>query len=696
MFYNTNFEIAGLIIIFFVLFDFFRTKKFSRESTKMLCTLIVFSVIASVLGIVANNLSSVWNNKTFLQLVSCTYFVLHAMSLYFTFLFLVTIHDRIRKSPIVLQIFAIIPVLASFVVCTLTCLNVLPYDYSLSEYVSLTPLAITNMSIVGFNLVIFLTILIIYRKKLNKSEKIIIHLINIIHAAATIINLFFPQILLFAFACDCSAGLMYLFLERPSEYLDSETGLLNKKALVSYLENKTNGKKPFSLIEIKLTNFHLANEMFSYENQNKLIIEIAKAFNTNKRKRKLFQYDMNSIVISEKDNDQNLTVEDIQARFNKPWSIDGASVRLTANIIKETYPNDFTSADYGLDLMLYLSEQLKKQTLNGTITASEEYIASHKQSKLFEIAIQKAIENKSFKVYYQPIHNAQNGKLCSAEALVRLFDDKLGFVPPSEFIPIAERNGSIVEIGEQIFEQCCVFIKKYVQTKKVDIEFLEINLSAVQCMQPDLADKFIAIMQKHEVDPKLVNLELTETAITNNEDLVQEHMKKLKETGITFSCDDYGTGYSTCSYLLKFPFSQVKFDKTMIDAHFESKNAKVIVSNEIKTLKSLGFSIVAEGVETAKQLATLIVENVDHIQGYYFSKPLPENEFVIYGTVSSFNHLNNLKKAIQKPKKVTETTKATAKIASTEKQQVKSSAKTEVSTAKTQTKPLKKTTSSSN
>lgn len=641
------FEIAALIILLLFLFDFLRVKKFPKASTKLLCVLITCAFLISCLDIANGYLQDKTNLSNVYKITSIAFYCLDGFICYFALLYILAICNKLRKVNIFLHIIYILPALANTIFTVLATFNISPLSFNFMEYVYGSSFTIPYVAISSFYVLLYFLNLLVFRKQLKKSERFAIILFNLIHIICVAGQTFMPQILLVGFARVCAIGIMYLTLERPAEYVNTETQLFNKTALTTSVNAKKFKNKPFSLIMVKLTNFHLIADMFSYEKQNSLFKDIALEIKNSQPNKHIFQADKYSLFITETKNRTDDIINNIQQRFNNTWDLNGKQIRLSANILSIDYPTHFEDISEAMDLLSYMSSQLKNTTLNGVMKASPEILKKYKRSKAVELALQNALMNKSLMVYYQPIHNAKTGQIYSAEALIRLKDSVLGFIPPYEFIEIAERTGSVVELGEFVFETCCKFIAEHVQNNQLPLHSIEINLSAIQCMQANLADKFINIMQKYNINPALINLELTETAITSSESLALEHMQKLKAQGVTFSCDDYGTGYSTCSYLLKFPFNQIKFDKTMIDSMFENKNAKVIVTNEILTLKELGFSIVAEGVEHPEQLLTLAMKNVDYIQGYYFSKPLSEVEFIIYAQTSMFNHKNNIKKVLE-------------------------------------------------
>lgn len=328
-------------------------------------------------------------------------------------------------------------------------------------------------------------------------------------------------------------------------------------------------------------------------------------------------------------------VEDIVNRTREllqtGWMVEGRTVYLHGSIAVEYYPNHFRSVAEGTSLSNYLLDKASSQGNNAVIYANDERVSKFKRSVDVEHALDYAIKQGLLEVYYQPIYSVEKNEIVSAEALVRLFDRVLGFVSPAEFIPIAEKNGRIIPLGNMVLEKTCRFIKeKLLPDPDNRIEEIHINVSAIQCMQPDMAEQVIAIIEKYQVPPEMICLEVTEQATMSATLRMREHMRKLGERGVRFALDDYGTGNSNCSYLIDFSFQKVKFDRFMVQSYFEKEDARIILQNEIVTLGKLGILVVLEGIETLEQVEEMKQQAVDYIQGYYFAKPMPGAEFLEY------------------------------------------------------------------
>ncbi len=240
--------------------------------------------------------------------------------------------------------------------------------------------------------------------------------------------------------------------------------------------------------------------------------------------------------------------------------------------------------------------------------------------------IADAIENRKFQMYYQPIYSAKKMKFVCAEALIRLIDDKYGFVSPGLFIPAAEASGAIHQIGDYVIDAVCRFMSEN-DLKKMGLEYVEINLSVAQCVESDLVYKVLNTLDRYNLDVSRINLEITETAADFDPTMVDRNVNRLSEKGIRFSLDDYGTGYSNIKRVTSLPISLVKLDKSFVD-EMDDPQMWIVIKNTVNMLHEMKKEILVEGVEEEKVLNRFLDLGCEYIQGYYFSKPLPQKEFV--------------------------------------------------------------------
>lgn len=246
-----------------------------------------------------------------------------------------------------------------------------------------------------------------------------------------------------------------------------------------------------------------------------------------------------------------------------------------------------------------------------------------------EVELRQGLERGDFYLVYQP-QVTSNGQVIGAEALLRWLHPKLGVVPPGEFIPLAERTGVIVPLGAWVLEAACEQLALWAQNPRTAQLTLSVNVSALQFRQSNFLDQITSVVRETKIDPALLKLELTESALVKDMDDIVHKMDALKAVGLGFSLDDFGTGYSSLNYLKRLPLDQLKIDQSFVRDVLTVPSDASIARMVISLGKSMGFTVIAEGVETAGQRDFLIQSGCHIFQGYLFSKPLKISQFDAY------------------------------------------------------------------
>ena len=244
-----------------------------------------------------------------------------------------------------------------------------------------------------------------------------------------------------------------------------------------------------------------------------------------------------------------------------------------------------------------------------------------------ERAIRRCIHEHRFEVYYQPTYYLDEYRLHGAEALVRMHDDTVGFVSPEEFIPMAEQMGVIEQIDDYVLSEVCAFLASGVPAQH-GMDCINVNLSVIQCMRPGFFEHIIGIVDSYRIDHSLINFEITESVGAENYEKLAVVAHRLKSAGFSLSMDDYGTGYSNMEGIFSLNFDIIKIDKSLLWSAEKNERGAVILRNSVRMIHDLGCRVLTEGVETQAQIALLRGLDVDFLQGYYFSKPVPKDEFL--------------------------------------------------------------------
>jgi len=238
-----------------------------------------------------------------------------------------------------------------------------------------------------------------------------------------------------------------------------------------------------------------------------------------------------------------------------------------------------------------------------------------------EMDLRKAIGAGEFELYYQPLMNINARALSGFEALLRWNHPDLGIVPPSEFVPLAEETGLIIALGKWVLHQACADAVTWPSDIKVAV-----NVSVVQFGSKHLVEDVAAALATSGLDPKRLELEITETVMLDDTDGILVILHQLRDLGVGIAMDDFGTGYSSLSYLMRFPFSKVKIDRSFIAELGKGGDCDAIVTAVIDLCQTLGTTTLAEGVETEEQMQQLRAGNCHEAQGYLFSSALPVSE----------------------------------------------------------------------
>lgn len=304
----------------------------------------------------------------------------------------------------------------------------------------------------------------------------------------------------------------------------------------------------------------------------------------------------------------------------------GQNISITVSVGVAEYPEASTSALELINCAELVVYKCKKQGRNLLQYFDAPILENFLHSVELENKLKKAVYNNDFYMCYQPQYYAGNRRLRGVEALIRWRDEESRVISPATFIPIAEKNGSIVTIGRWVVEES---IRQYsIWRKQFGFPFImSINISAIQYKKENFVDTIVELLNKYRVKPSEIELEITETVLIDDFKTVFEKLKVLKDYGIRISLDDFGTGFSSLSYLKKLPIDTLKIDKSFIDTVMTDSATRVITESIINMVKSLGFESIAEGVEEEQQYHYLHSIGCDVIQGYLFSRPLLPAEF---------------------------------------------------------------------
>lgn len=416
-------------------------------------------------------------------------------------------------------------------------------------------------------------------------------------------------------------------------YVDSLTELPNRN-LFEYdfnliLEEYKNNNKKGALIFIDIDNFKQVNDIFGHDYGDILLKVFSQILNISiKNHGKAYRLSGDEFIILVNKFSSRKEIEDIceslLESFKEPFEIKDEQIYISASMGIAIFPDDSSDKNQ-LQKFIDLSMYYSKNTGKNRYTFFDEKIYDmYLRGILIEQELKNAIEKNEFYLMYQPQLDIKNNSIIGFEALIRWNNKKLGNVSPGEFIPLAEKNGEIVNIGAWVIKSVCKKIKE-LNSKGYKFGTMSVNVSPIQFKKVDLYDFLVDIFRESEIDPKLLEIEITEGTLIDLYKGNTEILNKLIEKGFRIAIDDFGTGYSSLNYLTMLPINTLKIDKSFID-NIDKEQNKAVIRCILELSRSLKYDVIAEGVEDREQKDILMSLGCRIIQGYYFSKPRFEDE----------------------------------------------------------------------
>jgi diguanylate cyclase (GGDEF)-like protein/PAS domain S-box-containing protein len=416
---------------------------------------------------------------------------------------------------------------------------------------------------------------------------------------------------------------------------DFLTGLPNRMVLNDRISQAINlaprHKKRVAVLFLDLDGFKHINDSLGHSIGDKLLQSIAKRLVTCIRGSDTVSRqggDEFVVLLSEVDHpeDTGIALRRLSKAVSEVHSVDGHDLHITTSIGASIYPDDGLDAETlikNADTAMYQAKENGRQGFQ-FFEPMMNVRAVARQST--EESLRRALEYQEFSVHYQPKVNLRTGEITGAEALIRWTHATRGPVPPSQFIPVAEDCGLILPIGRWILREACRQARTWIDAG-LPLTSMAVNISAMEFRNEKFLEEVFGTLEETELNPKILELELTESVLMKHAGATESILKELRAKGVQLAVDDFGTGYSSLSYLKKFPINTLKIDQSFVRQIAISPDDTTIVTAIISMGRSLGLRVVAEGVETEGELTFLRIHECDEGQGYYFSRPLTAQLF---------------------------------------------------------------------
>ena len=460
----------------------------------------------------------------------------------------------------------------------------------------------------------------IYKKRMNRNRCTGLRYWITALVVAAIIQFVYNNLLLVGFATSLGIIVLFVSLENPELQLDRQYGCFNGTALSEYLNQLLERGEQFVICDISLDNVSIL------KNKSADIAKIRRLGNKVLRKNPdvlvFNNLDMNIILIAKDINAIRRLLKDYVKYFS---GMSPGGMESMISIMPRG--NQINSVDDLLKLFSYCRSQKSASISNNVLFVTEKDVKEFHLIDGMKSEISTALVEDRVEIFLQPIYDIKAGKYLAAEVLVRIRKQNGEYLMPSAFIPVAEANGMIIELGKRVVDKTCSFLADG-KAVALGLKTVEINLSILQCEQPDLLEDVLAVIARHGIEPNYLCMEVTETASIRSKKLILSNMESFRNIGIRFALDDFGSGQSNFTYLADMPFDILKLDMNLTKSYQVSERARHVIQAVERMAHEMGLSVVAEGVETKEEFDNMRKCGVDSIQGFYFSKPLPVYEFM--------------------------------------------------------------------
>lgn len=434
-------------------------------------------------------------------------------------------------------------------------------------------------------------------------------------------QLIYPNLLLNGTYGTLINLIIFISFQSSRLEIDPMTELGNRQSFVMELERRRELKQDYQVIFVALRSFAQLNQVYGHQAGNSVLFQAARRLQNVTASG--FAYRVGGdvfalLVPTDEQNEPSYVAHLVSDSMKDAWIVDSHHIVLPSTTATLRFAGRNWTSEGIINRMEFALSQgkVKKQPL---VTFDTEMASLYERQVALETTMQKAIEEKRFETWFQPIRNLSTGSFDTAEALIRLRDERGNLVRPDEFIPLAETSELINRLTWIVLEDSCRLLSS---GKVPELERISVNLTARQLLQRDLARKAIELIKCYGLEPRQIKFEITERTVADNKGMVAETMAQLHKMGFDFMMDDFGTGYSNLSSALNMPFAQVKLDKSLVDNITTDERACMMCELLVPFFHKLDQTVVAEGIETQEQAKAAAAQGVDYIQGYLYARPM--------------------------------------------------------------------------
>ena len=622
---NYSFLIPSVLILVVVMGYYFFRPRLPIRLNRAFLAILVIHICTEIFESVSFRLDETWPEHAPLLLwtVKMLFYIFSFIRPYMFFVFTVSVLDAriLKRSP--LHILAPIVYIPCVLIALTTPLTHLLFWYEEGFHAGRLFWLLYGCS--GCYLCFAAIAVIRHRKELNAHEIISLLAIQGILLLGNLVRFLMPTWVVMNTFVLMVILVIFISFQNPDLYLSERGYVYNMPAFQALLEECHRRKRPCRVLGFVIQNYTEHREIFGGKQMNDALIGINRWLAETFPSLSSFYLRSGSYAMVGT-NRQNLAFlrDAVAARFAEPWKTSVGELRLSISFVEADMEEMDCPADRLLNTLLISLDDLGRISEPDASRSLSESIEEINRKLDIRRCLENALKNDELEVFLQPLMDCRTGKRIAAEALVRLRDDDGKLIRPDLFISMAEQEGYIVRLGEQVLAKVCRFIRDN-DMDALGIRWINVNLSPVQFMNRDIPRRFSQILEQYGVQQKMIHLEITEQSMIDFS-LLRDQITGLHENGFEFSLDDYGSGYSNLTRVRQYPFTNIKIDMEVVRNYCRDRD--VLLPALIRGFKEMNLSITAEGIETEEMAGAMAEICCDYLQGYYFSRPVPMDEFV--------------------------------------------------------------------
>ena len=631
MIYNVHYDVSAMLIAFFSIIFVIVKKGMRKTQNKILFWLLVSAFFASFFDIVSSVANSYVDRYSFFvrDVTNYSYLFTHSMMAFMVSCYATSLTGLRFKSDRKKLYVSCLAAPASLIVLLLfsNLFTHWVFYYDENKIYVHGPGNVVFLGLVFLYFLISLFLLLRFGKNVSVARKrMFLIFLFATFGAVVLQTVFFPTVLLqLNIETLCLLGLVVV-VGNQDEILDAESGCYNRRAFLYHFKLYQHSNSAFQIIFIKPKNVSSYGSMLGVEKLGMLRRVLGDFVKTCSGKEECYYVENDYYVII---CDRKTDMEDVQRRiierFQRDWDVMGVKLKMQVETFSAAVPGEIRSVEEVLPIISEGGALAEEKDGEVFETAVEKF----REERDVEEAIRRGLLYGDIDVWFQPVWCANRNGVAFGEALLRLTDKKLGYVPPERILEVAKAKGYLKGIERYVLEKTCKFIQEH-SLEDAGLSFINTNLSRELLLDGNLREMVDLIADKHGISHDKIGFEFSGSPMIRGSAAAKKTIQSLKEGGYRLTMDRYGAGFTDVSDLTEFPLEALKFDGSLLDKIIDSREAYTVMAYSIKMCKRLGLGTVAVGVEREETKDILLNLGCDYIQGFFFSEAIPGEEFYRY------------------------------------------------------------------